>query len=577
MKNFLIGLFTGLLVCVLTVFVLVFAVVRFAAAYGERKPVVADGSTLIFKLQGEVPEKAQTEIPIPVFEQQTPITVQQTWENFHKAASDPKIKAVIFEPVGLSIGWAKMQEIRQEILEFKKSGKPIVSFLMGPGSREYYLASATDRIFISPDDMLDVKGLRVESMYFKNSLDKLGVQMEVIHAGKFKDAGDMFTHTAMSPETREVLSEVLDQYYGDLVASIAAGRKKTPEQVKALIDQGPFTSGQAKEDGLVDALGFEDQAIQDMQRRLNQSELKKISLRAYSKIAAPQTGNARIALLAGEGEITRGGENETFESDTGIRSGAFVRLLKEVENDSSIRGVILRIDSPGGDGVASDEILQETKNLSAKKPLVISMSDYAASGGYFMSITGDPIVAYPNTLTGSIGVIMIKPNLHGLYDKLGITEDLLKRGQFSDMDSAFFPNTPEERQKYQQEIDSFYSGFVRRVAAARKKSYDQINDIAQGRVWLGAQAKNNGLVDELGGIDKAIEMVKVKAQIPHNENITLVPYPGKRSILDVLMRSNEDSGSMELRAFKKLVHGLPVELLMHGGVLKLMPYRIEAR
>ncbi len=577
MKNFLIGLFTGLLVCVLTVFILIFAVVRFAESYGERKPLVADGSTLIFKLEGDVPEMAPTEIPIPLFEQQTPITIQQTWETFRKAAADPKIKAVVFEPVGLSIGWAKMQEIRAEILNFKKSGKPIVSFLVGPGSREYYLASATDRIFITPDDMLDLKGLRIESMYFKDSLDKLGVQMDVIHAGKFKDAGDMFTHTAMSPETREVLSEVLDQYYGDLVAVIAAGRKKTPEQVKALIDQGPFTSGEAKNDGLVDVLGFEDQAMQDVQKRLNQSSLKKISARAYSKLAEASNGGARIALLAAEGDITRGGGNDPFGSETGIRSSPFIRLLKDLENDSSIRGVILRIDSPGGDGVASDEILQETRNLSAKKPLVVSMSDYAASGGYFMSITGDPIVAYPNTLTGSIGVIMMKPNLHGLYDKLGITEDLLKRGQFADMDSEFYPTTPEQQQKYQQEIDSFYSGFVRRVAAARKKSYDQINDIAQGRVWLGAQAKNNGLVDELGGLDKAIEMVKVRAQIPHSEDVTLVPYPAKRSILDVLMRSNEDNASMEVKALRKLVHGLPVESLMHGGILKLMPYRIEAK
>lgn len=577
MKNFLIGLFTGLLVCVLTVFILAFAAVRFAGSFSERKPVLADGSTLMFKLEGEVPERAPTEIPLPLFEQQSPITIQQTWENFRKAAADPKIKAVIFEPVGLTIGWAKMQEIRQEILEFKKSGKPIISFLVGAGTREYYLASATDRIFVTPDDMLDVKGLRVESMYFKNSLDKLGVQMDVIHAGKFKDAGDMFTHTAMSPETHQVLSEVLDQYYGDLVATIAAGRKKTPEQVKAIIDHGPFTSQEAKDDGLIDVTGYEDQALQDIQRRLNQSSLNKITLRAYNKIASMPNGGPQIALLAGDGEITRGGENQTFGSESGIRSGAFVKLLKQLENDSNIKGVILRIDSPGGDGVASDEILQETKNLSAKKPLVISMSDYAASGGYFMSITGDPIIAYPNTLTGSIGVIMMKPNLHGLYDKLGITEDLIKRGQFSDMDSAYYPNTTEERKKYQQEIDSFYSGFVRRVASARKKSYDQINDIAQGRVWLGAQAKRNGLVDELGGLDKAIEMVKVKAKIPAGDKINLVPYPSKRNVLDLLMRSNEDTASLEIKALRKLTHGLPIELLMHGGVLKLMPYRIDAR
>jgi protease-4 len=401
--------------------------------------------------------------------------------------------------------------------------------------------------------------------------------MDVIHAGKFKDAGDMFTHTAMSPETHQVLSEVVDQYYGDLLAVIAAGRKKTPEQVKELIDQGPFTAAEAKQDGLVDALGYEDRAEQEIEKRLNQISLKKISLRAYSKIPAPSSGGSEIALLAGEGDITRGGENDTFNSDSGIRSGAFVKLLKQLENDSSVKGVILRIDSPGGDGVASDEILQATKDLSAKKPLVISMSDYAASGGYFMSITGDPIVAYPNTLTGSIGVIMMKPNLHGLYEKLGITEDLITRGQFSDMDSAYYPTTPAEQQKYQQQIDSFYHGFVSRVAAARKKSYQQIDDIAQGRVWLGAQAKNNGLVDELGGLDKAIEMVKVRAKIPAGERINLVPYPGRRSVLDLLMQSNQDASSLELKALKKLTHGLPIELLMHGGVMKLMPYRIDAQ
>src|SRR5277367_576619 len=201
MKNFLIGLFTGLLVCVLTGFIVVFALVRLAGSFGDRKPVVADGSALVMKLEGEVPEKSPTEIPIPLFEQQSPLTVEQIWENFRKAAADPKIKAVLFQPAGLDIGWAKMQELRQEILEFKKSGKPIVSFLVGAGTREYYLASATDRIFITPDDTLDVKGLRIESTYFKHSLDKLGVEMDVIHAGKYKDAGDMFTHTAMSPET----------------------------------------------------------------------------------------------------------------------------------------------------------------------------------------------------------------------------------------------------------------------------------------------------------------------------------------------------------------------------------------
>src|SRR5579871_3957167 len=256
MKNFLIGLVSGVLLAALTAFILVFVIVRFAASFGERPPTVADGSTLVFQLEGDVPEKAPTEIPFPFFQQRSAITVEQVWETFHKAAADGRIKAILLEPRDLSVGWAKLQEIHQQILGFKKSGKPIISFLRSPGAREYYLASATDRIFMMPEDTLDLKGLRVESVYLKNTLDKVGVKMDVIHAGKYKDAGDMFTQTSMSPETREVLNEVLDQYYGNLIETIATGRNKQPEQIRETIDQGPFMGDQAKSDGLVDVLGF---------------------------------------------------------------------------------------------------------------------------------------------------------------------------------------------------------------------------------------------------------------------------------------------------------------------------------
>src|SRR5690349_19074349 len=273
MKNFLIGLFAGIVLSGLTLFILVFVVVRVAASFGERPATVAESSTLIFTLEGEVPEKSPTEIPLPIFEGQTPVTVAQVWEMFHKAAADSRVKGIIFEPRGLSIGWAKLQEIRQEILEFKKSGKPIVAFLRGPGTREYYLASATDRIFMMPEDMLDLKGLRVEAIYLKNTLDKVGVKMDVIHAGKYKDAGDIFTQTSMSPETSQVLNDILDKYYANLIETIAQGRKKQPDEVRAIIDRGPFMGKEAQSNGLVDVLGYEDQVAQFMQTRLNQAKL----------------------------------------------------------------------------------------------------------------------------------------------------------------------------------------------------------------------------------------------------------------------------------------------------------------
>ena len=579
MKNFLIGLFAGIVLSVLTVFIVLFVVVRVAASFSERPTTVADGSTLIFDLEGGIPEKPPTEIPLPIFEGQTPITVAQVWETFRKAAADSRVKGIIFEPHELSIGWAKLQEIRQEIVEFKKSGKPIITFLRGPGTREYYLASATDRIFMMPEDMLDIKGLRVEAFYLKNTLDKLGVKMDVIHAGKYKDAGDIFTQTSMSPETAEVLNDVLDQFYGNLIDTIAQGRKKAPEEIRAIVDRGPFMGKQAQSNGLVDTLGYEDQAAQEMQRRLKQSKLTRLSSKAYLRVSASSVGAAgtrRIALVVGQGEITRGSADETV-NEQGIVSGAFIKLLRQVENDSTIKGAIIRVDSPGGDGVASDEILQKVKDLGTKKPVVISMGDVAASGGYFISMTGDPVLAYPNTLTGSIGVIFVKPNLHGLYDKIGVTKQLLTRGHYAALDSDYKPLTDDELQKLRQEIDGFYRVFVSRVAQGRKRPYEDIEPLAQGRVWLGAEAKKNGLVDQLGGLDRAIELVKERAKIPASEKIVLVPYPPKRSLLDLLMSRSDDTPGIEMKAMRRLFGDLPVRAWARGGFLKLMPYTISVR
>ncbi|MDQ6759816.1 MAG: signal peptide peptidase SppA [Acidobacteriota bacterium] len=576
MKNFLIGLFTGVLVVVLTGIILVFVVMRVAASFNDPKPTVADGSTLILKLEGDVPEKAAPEIPLPFFEGQSPMTLHQVWATLRKAAVDSRIKAVIFEPRRVGAGWAKMQEIHQELEEFKKTGKPLVAFLRNPGGREYYLATACDRVYMTPEDSLDLKGLRVEAMFLKNTLDKLGVKMDVIHAGKYKDAGDMLTQTSMSPETREVLNQVLDQYYGDLVTTIATGRKKQQDEVRAIIDKGPYRAAAALSNGLVDVVAFEDQVEGEMQKRLNRGDLKKVSHKTYLKVT-PQSvgseGGKRIAFIVGEGEITRGTGEGPFGSDEGFTSGGFIKLLKQVENDSSIKAAIVRVNSPGGDGIASDDILHEVKNLSRKKPLVISMSDLAASGGYFVAMTGDPIVAYPNTLTGSIGVLMGRLNLHGLYDKLGIQKQLLTRGRYAALDSDYEDLTADERQKLREDIDDFYKAFVSRVAEGRKRPYDQIEPLAQGRVWLGAQGKQNGLVDELGGIDRAIELAKQKAHIPANEKITLVTYPPKRNILDMIVNRGDESAAVELK-IRQVLGAFPVQSWTQGGMLKVMPYTI---
>jgi protease-4 len=573
MKNFLIGLVVGILVAGLTALIFVFAIVKFAGSFADRPVTVADGATLVMKLEGELPEKAPPEIPLPMFEAQTPLAVHEVWDIFRKAAADPKVKGIIFQPGRLQIGWAKMQEIRDEILQFKKSGKPIITYLRSPDSRDYYLATATDRIYMAPEDFLDVKGLRVEAMFIKNTFDKLGVKADVVHAGKYKDAGDMLTQTSMSPETREVLNQILDQFYGNLIETIAQGRKKSPDAVRAMIDQGPFMANDAMSNGLVDALGFEEQASEDMRTRLKQTELRKLSAKAYLKVPPPSGGvTRRIALVVGEGEITSG-SGASNSDEQNFTSAGFVKLLKQVEDDASIKGVILRVDSPGGDGVASDDILHEAKNLSKKKPLVISMSDLAASGGYFVSVTGDPILAYPNTLTGSIGVIYARISLHGLYDKIGVNKELLTRGRYAGLDSDYSTLSGDERQKITGQIDAFYRTFVSRVADGRKTTFEQIEPLAQGRVWLGAQAKQNGLVDELGGLDRAVELIRQRAHFAASDKIVLVPYPGKRSVFDMLFNRADESAMLETK-LEQVFGKLPVSALSRGGFLKVMPYTI---
>jgi protease-4 len=482
----------------------------------------------------------------------------------------------VLQPEGLSAGWAKLQELRLDIEKFKKSGKPVFAYLRQPGTREYYVACGADRIYMGPSEPVMVKGVRAEMMYFKKTLEKIGVSVDIEHAGKYKDFGDMFTRSDMSPETREVMTSVVDDLYGNLVAGIAAGRRKTPDQVHAIIDEGPFTAPQALKAGLVDSLLFEDQMWGEVKERLK-AEPSKVSMDKYSRVTAESLGlggKSRIAVIVGEGDIVRGNPGDDGAGES-LTSYGFDKLLRRVENDSQVKGVVVRIDSPGGEVTASDEIWRQMNLLSKKKPMVISMSDAAASGGYFMAMTGDPIVAYPATFTGSIGVVFGKPNLHGLYDKLGITKDFIQRGKNAGIDSDYTSLSPAERAKLREGIDESYRDFVSKVAAARHRKFEEIEPLAQGRVWLGSQAKPRDLVDETGGIDKAIEMVKQKAKIPAGERVSLMILPGRRSLLDLIMKKPQED-MLEAKIAQLFGH-VPFHAWLRGGYLRMAPYRLDVR
>jgi protease-4 len=437
-----------------------------------------------------------------------------------------------------------------------------------------------------PEDLLDMKGLRAEITYYKGALDKLGVKMEVEHAGKYKDAMDSFTRTNMTPESREALDMLIDGLFVHLSETVGAARKKSGADVRKLLDDGPFLADQAVAAGLVDALSFEDQFFDEVKQKIG-GEVKRVGLGEYSRTTVDGfEGRNKIAMIVGDGAIVRGGSAPNpLEDSAQITVAQMVKLFRQVGDDPSIKGVILRVDSPGGDAIASDEILREAKLLSKKKPMVISMSDVAASGGYYIAMTGDPVVAYSNTITGSIGVIYGKVNLKGLYDKLGLTKDVVQRGRNATIDSEYYELNAQGKQKLKDGVDSVYKTFVGLVAESRKKKFEEIDELAQGRVWLGEHAKQRSLVDATGGLDKALELVKIRAKLAATDKVRLIVYPPKQSLFEQLLeRGQEGNVSLSMsmdsavrREIREWTGGMPMELFRQGAILRLMPYRLDFR
>ena len=574
MKKFLIGIAAGLILAGFIVFTLVLV----ALSLGERKPTIPSGATLVVRLEGEVPEKPGMELPFPGLAGQSPATLQEIWGMFRQAASDERIEAIALFPGSVQVGWGKLQELRGSIVAFKESGKPVVAYLRHPSAAAYYLASGADAVYMQRDDMLDLKGLRVESMFVKQTLDKLGVEVEIEHAGKYKNAGDMFTRTSMTPETREVLESVVDELYSHLLETFAEARGKSPEEIRTALDDGPFLGSQAHEAGLIDDLLYEDEFYDLLKERLEQDELKKISHTVYLKDPQALYGSRsgdQIAFIVGEGSIISGEGGDGFDASGILGSRDFIRTLRTVAKNDKIKGAILRIDSPGGDAIASDEILREVRLLSRKKPLVISMSDVAASGGYYIAMTGDPVIAHPYTFTGSIGVIYGKINLRGLYDKLGIQKESITRGRFANIDSDYEPLNDAGRKKLKEGITAVYESFLAVVSEGRDKPVDQIRPLAEGRVWLGVQAHRNGLVDEVGGLDKAIALIKDKAGLSVEDEVRLVPYPRKQNLLEYFL--NQSDESVVRSEIRRLLNGIDPLVFHRGGILRLMPYSVSVR
>jgi protease-4 len=579
MVKYLLGVLTGI---VLVAMLVVIAALLFASLQSA-EPGIASDSVLSVELSGPIPEHVAVDFSLDFLGQGVPPTMLEMHNLFQKAAADKRIRAITLYCNDLEVGWARAQEIRWGIAEFRKSGKPVLALLAGGSSIDYYVASASDEVYLLPEALLDVRGLRAEISFFKDTLGKLGIEAEMENVGKYKSAVEPYSRSEMSDAFREVTNSILDEIFEQFLADTGQSRGKTVDEMKAIVDQGPFISQQALDAGLVDGLLYEDEFQDKVKAKIEVEELTEVEQRRYRKVSLESlglSGDNKVAVVYAVGAIMQGdSDTDPLFGDNVLGSASFNKTLKRVREDDATKAVILRIDSPGGDAFASDEMWREMQLLEEAKPLVISMSDVAASGGYYLAMAKAPVVAYPGTYTGSIGVFFGKLNLRGFYDKIGMKKEILTRGRYADIYTDYRALSETERAKLREGIEATYRTFVQKVADARGQAWDQIHEVAQGRVWLGAQAQRNGLVDEIGGFDKAIEIAKREAGLNADDKIRLVTYPPPRRFIDVLLSRQSMAQTARLRAFLREHLGdlTSWPALLEGGMLRLTPYTITVR
>jgi len=504
-----------------------------------REPVVPSRSMLVLRLSGELAEGGPDEGLAGFLTGGRRPTVRNIVENLRKASRDPRITGVLLMPSGLQAPyWAKLQEIRDALIDFRRSGKPATAYLEYGGDREYFVATGCDRIFLVPSSPLDVSGLATYELFLRGTLDKIGAYPDMYRIGDYKTAWNQLTQKGFTPAHREMDESLNSDMYDQLVRAIADARKKTPSEVRRILDQGPFLPEDALRAGLIDDVAYEDEI--DGKLRAGLRSARRLDLDDYSRVSAASFGigvGPRIAVLYVDGTIVSGKSGYDPTSGGVVGSETLIASIRRIRDDSSIRAIVVRIDSPGGSSVASDVIRRElviTRDRRRSTPLVVSMSDLAASGGYYIAAAAPTIVAEPGTLTGSIGIVGGKIVIGGTLGKLGITSDSVSNGRNAEMDSPFRPFTPEQRAKFEEQLQAFYDQFVEKVAQTRHMTAEQVDALGQGRVWTGQQAKQLGLVDALGGLDRAIALAKEAAKIPAESGVEIVTYPPRRSLYDLL-------------------------------------------
>nr|ATB19563.1 putative SPPA1 [Juniperus scopulorum] len=494
---------------------------------------VRQGSVLKMELRGQISDKLQDRFS-------SRLSLPNICENFIKAAYDPRVAGISLHIEPLSCGWGKIEEIRRHILDFRKSGKFVVCYLPVCGEKEYYLACACGEIYVPPGAYIALYGLKVQATFLGGVFEKIGVQPQVQRIGKYKSTGDLLSRKNMSKENCEMLTAILDDIYENWVEKISFAQGKTKGDIENLLNEGIYKVERLKEEGLINDIKYDDELTKMLKERLGQGPDEHLRLVEYEKYSRVRKwtlglsgGKHQIAIIRSSGSISR--VRGHFSTSSGIVSEEFIQKIRQVRESEKYKAVILRIDSPGGDALASDLMWREIKLLAASIPVIASMSDVAASGGYYMAMAAGVILSENLTLTGSIGVVTGKFSLSKLYERIGFNREIISRGRFAELDAENRPFRPDEEELFARLAQNAYKQFRDKAAFSREMSVEMMEDLAQGRVWTGKAAANIGLVDAIGGFSRAVAIAKQKAGIPLDEKVSLVELSkDSRSLLDIL-------------------------------------------
>lgn len=563
------------------------------AASSSQVPAVRSGSVLVMNLSGSIPERVSHDPFNQMFANEPAYDLYDVKEALEKAAQDDRIDGIWLQLRGLSASWGTLEEIRGALLRFKESGKPIMAssgeYMIA--EKGYFLASVADSVFASPQGFFEFNGFYLNVTFLSEMLSKLDVEPQIVRAGKFKGAVEPYLRSDLSEENRTQLAALVEAQDRVFMHALAESRNMSLDELNRLSTEDAFiTAQEGKEAGLLDGLLFDDEVEALLNQRLGYDEdakLRTVSMKSYVNVPASEAGIERgnegeIAVVYAVGTILSGSAN----SNGIVGSRAFNKAMREARTSSRVKAVVLRINSPGGSASASDAMRREIELTQKEKPVIVSMGDVAASGGYWLATASDTIVADPLTITGSIGVFTLFFDVGGLMEnKLGITTDGVSTSPYADMLSGMRPFSDGERALLQRSTDTTYRAFLNKVAASRNLSVEEVDAIAQGRVWIGQDAQKIGLVDVLGGLDTAIDIAAEKADLEEGSyRVRLLPKP-KTFIeeLNETMYAKASNawinwrGTTTEKAFFKQVRQLDRLIEMQGTVQALMPMEMDIR